>query len=132
MQIAAEHPETVGEGSGISVKKRLLLDWVALHSGDVAPGNVERAPVVEANLADAGLSLGNRAAVAAGITAHAIAIQLFPKSGVGFADAVVGRQDVLQRGHESILRLFRRVGYKKRVLYHREHREHRGHRGNQK
>ena len=61
--------------------------------------------MVEANFADAGLSLGNRAAVAAGIAAHAIAIQLLPESGVGFADAIVGRQNVVQRGHNYILRL---------------------------
>ncbi len=103
MQIAAQHSETVGEGSGVSVEKRLFLDGVTLHSGNVSPGNVERATAVEANLADAGLSLGNRAAVAAGIATDAIAIQLFPKSGVAFAHALVRRQDVAQRGHSSIL-----------------------------
>jgi hypothetical protein len=66
--------------------------------------------VVEANFADTGLSLGNRAAVAAGIATHSIAIQLFPESGVGFPDAVVGSQNVLQRGHGSILRLFKANG----------------------
>jgi hypothetical protein len=33
--------------------------------------------------------------VAAGIAAHSIAIQLFPKSRVAFADAGVGREDVV-------------------------------------
>src|SRR5208337_5081896 len=102
MQVAAQHSETVGEGSGVGVEERLLLDWITLHSGDVAPGNVERATVVEANLADTGLSLWNRTAVAAGITAHSIAIQLFPKSGIALANAIVGHQNVAQRGHSSI------------------------------
>jgi hypothetical protein len=62
--------------------------------------------VVEANLADTGLSLGNWATVAAGIAAHSIAIQLFPKSGVAFADALVSSQDVTQSRHTHILRLW--------------------------
>jgi hypothetical protein len=61
--------------------------------------------MVEANLADTGLSLGNRTAVAAGIAAYSIAIQLFPKSWVAFADASVRSEDVVQRGHRHILRL---------------------------
>lgn len=81
----------------------LLLDGIALHSGNVAVGNVERAAVIEANLADAGLSVGNRATVTAGITADAIAIELFPESGIAFADAGVGRQDVTQGGHNFII-----------------------------
>jgi hypothetical protein len=105
VQIAAEHSETVGEGSWVSVEKRLLLDRVTLNSSNIAPGNVELATVIEANLADTGLSLGNRAAVAAGVAPYSIAIQLFPKSGVAFADAGVRSEDVVQRGHISILRL---------------------------
>jgi len=95
VQVAAQHSETVGEGSGISVEERLLLDGVTLNSGNIAPGNIERATVIEANLADTGLSLGNRAAVAAGIAAYPIAIQLFPKSRVAFADAGVRSEDVV-------------------------------------
>ena len=88
------------------MEKWFLLDGITLHSSDVAPGNVERAAVIEANLADTGLSLGNRAAVAAGIAAHSIAIQLLPEGRVAFADSLVGSQNIAQRGHESILRLF--------------------------
>ena len=90
----------------MGMEKRLLFDRVTLDSGDIAPGNVERAAVVEANLADTGLSIGNRTAVAAGIAAHPIAIQLFPQSRVAFADALVSRQNVAQRGHTYILRLW--------------------------
>src|SRR5450755_4613604 len=88
----------------MGVEERLLLDRVTLHSGNVAVGNEERATVVKTNLADTGLSLGNRAAVTAGIAADAIAIQLFPQSRVAFADVIVGHQDVTQRGHNFILR----------------------------
>jgi len=77
------------------MEKRLLLDRATLNSGDIAPGNIERTAVIEANLADTGLSLGNRAAVAAGIAAHSIAIQLLPKGRVTFPDADVRSQDVL-------------------------------------
>jgi hypothetical protein len=105
MQIAAEHSETVGQGSGVGMKERLLFDRVTLHSGDITPRNVERAAVVEANFADSGLTLGNGAAVAAGITTHSIAIQLFPKSGVRFANARVRGQNIAQGGHGYILRL---------------------------
>ena len=79
----------------MGVEKRLLLNRVTLNSSDIAPGNVERATVIEANFADTGLSLGNRAAVAAGIAAHSIAIQLLPKSRVAFADAGVRSEDVV-------------------------------------
>jgi hypothetical protein len=87
------------------VEEGLLLDGVTLNSGNIAPGNIERATVIEANLADTGLSLGNRAAVAAGIAAYSIAIQLFPKSRVAFADAGVRGKDVVQRDHRYIVRL---------------------------
>src|SRR3981081_3637842 len=89
----------------MGVEKRLLLDRVTLNSSDVAVGNIERATVIETNLADTGLSLGNRTAVAAGIAAYSIAIQLFPKSRVAFADAGVRSEDVVQCGHGYILRL---------------------------
>jgi hypothetical protein len=44
--------------------------------------------------------------MAAGIATHAVAIEFFPERGVGFADSGVGGKDVLQRGHNSILRRF--------------------------
>jgi hypothetical protein len=72
------------------VEEWLLFDGIALDSGNVAPGNVELASAIEANFADSGLPFGNGAAVAAGIAAEAIAIQFFPESGIGFADAVAG------------------------------------------
>ena len=102
VQIAAEHPKTVGERAGISVEEGLLLNRVALHSGDISPGNVEGAATIVANLTDTGLSLANWAAVAAGIAADAVAIQFLPESGVAFADARI--KDVAKGGHNLIVR----------------------------
>src|SRR5258708_10136660 len=90
----------------MSVEERLLLYRVTLHSSDIAPGNIESSTVVETNLTDARLSLGNGTAVAAGVAAYSIAIQLLPKSRVAFAHAGVSSQDVVQRSHISILRRF--------------------------
>ena len=83
----------------------LFFDGIALHSGNVTPGNVELTTVIEAHFADAGLPVGNGAAVAAGIAANAVGVDLLPEGGIGFADAGVGGQDVVQCGHRSILRL---------------------------
>ena len=108
------------------MEERFLFDGIALHSRNVAPGNIESASVIEANLADAWLAFGNRTAVAAGIATHAIAIHLFPESGVGFADAGISGEDVVQRGHGTILRLFAGVGHGKQVDHHRGHGETQG------
>jgi hypothetical protein len=56
------------------MKKRFLFDGIALHSGDVSKRSVKRAALIEANLADSRLSVRYGAAMAAGKTAHAIAI----------------------------------------------------------
>src|ERR1700731_3036883 len=105
MQIAAEHPETVSECAGMSVEKWLLLDRIALHSRNIAPGNVKCAAEVKTNFADPRLPVGNRAAMSTGIAAHTIAIQLFPQCRGALADARVGRKNILQCGHTCILRL---------------------------
>jgi hypothetical protein len=94
MQIATQHSETVGEGSRIGVEKWLLLDGIALHSGNITPGNVKRATVIETNFADARLAIRNWATVTTGIAAHTIAIHLLPKSGVALADALTSSQNV--------------------------------------
>ena len=103
MQIASQHSEAVSKGSRVSVKKRFLLDRIALHSADVSPWNIERPTAVEANFADARLSVGNRAAVSAGITAHAIAIKLLDQVRVGLSNALI--KDVAEGGHDFILSL---------------------------
>jgi len=81
----------------VGVKERFFFDRITLHSGDVAPGSVECAPAIEADFADSWLAFGDRAAVAAGVAADAIAIEFLPESGGGFADS--GVEYVAQRGH---------------------------------
>jgi hypothetical protein len=57
------------------MEKGLLLDGIALHTADVAPGNVQRAALVIADLADSGLTLRNGATMSAGVAANPIAIE---------------------------------------------------------
>src|ERR1022692_2872463 len=106
VQIAAKHSEAIGQGSGIGMEERLLFDGMALPSRDITVGNIEGATLVEAHLADAGLSVGDRATVAAGVAAHPISIELFPQRGVGFADTLVRGENVVHRLHGYILRLW--------------------------
>jgi hypothetical protein len=87
MQIAAEHSEAVSKSAGMSVEKWLLFDGITLHPGDVSKRSIERAAMVETNLADPGLSVRDGAAMAAGKAPHAIAIQFFPERGGSFADS---------------------------------------------
>src|SRR5579872_5308229 len=101
MQVTTQHAEAVGERPGISVEKRLLLDWIALHATDVTPRDIERPTAVIANLAHSGLAVGNRTAVAAGKAAHPVAIELLIQLVVSLADVLVN--DVAQRGHEGYL-----------------------------
>ena len=101
MQVAAQHAEAVGQRAGIGVKKRLLLDGIALRSGGVSPGDVELAAAVVADLADAGLAFGDGAAVAAGEAADAVVVELLVESCVGFADSLV--EDGAEGGHGGLL-----------------------------
>jgi len=97
MQIAPEHPETIGERSRVSVEKRLLLDRIALHSADVPPGNVEFSTTVIADFADPRLPFGNWAAMPASEAANAVPFNLLVE--FALADVLVknflkGRQRV--------------------------------------
>jgi hypothetical protein len=90
------------------VEERLLLDGIALGSGDVSPGHVEGSAAVIANLANAGLTIGDGATMSAGKTADAILVEPLVKLGIGFADSLIenaaeGGQGVLA----SILTLMR-------------------------
>ena len=69
----------------MDVEERLLLDRVALHAADVSPGNIQPSALVEADFADAGLAFGNRAFVAAGITAQPIGSSFSTSSGAASA-----------------------------------------------
>jgi hypothetical protein len=81
------------------VEERLLLDRIALHAADVAPGDIERAAAVEAHLADASGAVGKGTRVAAGDTANA--------SRVERADQFAGpdgRVEHVLEGHPTIVR----------------------------
>ena len=67
-------PKLNASDPGLHVEEGLLLDGIALRAGHVAPGREQRAAAVEADLADTGGAVGNRARVAAGEAAHPRAV----------------------------------------------------------
>jgi hypothetical protein len=71
------------------VEERLFFDGIALHPCGVAPRNIERAPAVEADFANAGLAFGNRTAVAARKTPDAVVVEFFVQRSVRLADSLV-------------------------------------------
>src|SRR4051812_15986760 len=79
------------------MEEGLLLDGIALDSAHITPGNIQLAAAVVADLADAGLALGNRAGMAAGVAAQAIAIERLDQLGRSLVDVRV--QDVFEGGH---------------------------------
>ena len=87
MEVAAEHPEAVGERSRVGMEEGLLFDRVALHAAHVAPGHVELAAAIEADLADARQAVGDGTAVAAREATHAVSVKLFVE--VSLADVRV-------------------------------------------
>jgi hypothetical protein len=97
MQIAAEHAETVRKSAGIGVMEGLFFNRVALHSRGVAPRYLKLAPLIEADFADAQLSFGNSAAMAAGEALHKPPVNLFVK----LAFANVGVKNIVESGHKS-------------------------------
>ena len=98
MKIASEHAETVGERAGIGVEEWLLLNGVALGAANVSPRHVERSTTVIADLADTCLSLRDRAAVSAGVTAEPIVLQFGVKARVGLSDLLI--KDGAERSHD--------------------------------
>ena len=99
MEIAPKHSEAVGQGPGISVEKRLLLDGVALNAANISPRDIQRPAAVVTNLANSRLTVWNRTAVAASVTTHTIAIELFVK----LALTHVFVNDVTQGRHNEYL-----------------------------
>ena len=97
MEIAAQHAETVSESSGMGMEERLFLNGIALHSCGVSPGNVERAAAIEADFADSGLTLRNRAAVAAGKAADSLVPEVFHERGFGLTNLLF--ENSTESGH---------------------------------
>jgi hypothetical protein len=87
VQVASQHAKAIRQRARISVKERLLLNGIALHAAHISPGHVESATLVVAHLADTGLAIGNRTAMATGVTTHAIAVELLVE--FTFADVLV-------------------------------------------
>ncbi len=102
MQVATQHSKAVGERARRRVEERLLLDRIALHSGNIPERHVERSASIEADLADARLSLRNRTTVPAGIATNPIAIDRLPQRVIAFANPFI--KDLAQRRHTSIVR----------------------------
>src|SRR5262249_34410117 len=75
MQVATHHAEGEGVAAGVDVEERLLLDGVALQTGDVAERHLEPAGLIEAHLADAAQAVADEAAMAARQTTNAVAFE---------------------------------------------------------
>jgi len=86
VEIAPEHPEAVRQRARVHVKKRLLLDRIALHTAGVSPRDPEPAIAVEAHLADAYRAVRDSAVVAAGVAMHPLVV--FTRVEIAFAGAL--------------------------------------------
>jgi hypothetical protein len=84
------------------MKKRLLLDGIALHSSNVSPGNVELPTAVVADFADSRLSLRNWATMPASKAADAVPFDFL----VQLALADVLMKNFLKRRQRLPLGLF--------------------------
>src|SRR5258708_1685374 len=97
--MAAQHAEAVSESAGICMEERLLLDGIALSSGNVSPGNVERAPAVVADFTDTRLAVGDGAAVAAGEAANPAMVELLVQARIGLMNSFV--EETAKGRHET-------------------------------
>jgi hypothetical protein len=79
------------------VEERFFLNRIALGAGCVSPGNIEGAAAVIANLANAGLAVGDGTAMAAGEATHAVVVELFVKTGISLANVFV--ENAAEGGH---------------------------------
>jgi len=79
------------------VEEWLLLDGIALGSGNVSPGNVQSAAAVVADFADSRLAVGDGAAVAAGEAANPAVVELLIKARVGLLNSLV--EETAKGGH---------------------------------
>jgi hypothetical protein len=79
----------------MSMEEGFFLNRVALDAADIAPGHIQGAAPVAANLADPRLAVRDLATVPAGKTPHPVAVELF----VQFALANVFMNDFVERTH---------------------------------
>src|SRR6266542_4849362 len=104
MQIAPQHAKAVGQGPGVRMKKRLLLDGIALHPTNIAPRNIQLATLVVADFADSRLAFCNGTAMSAGEAANAISLDLLVQ--LAFTDVPI--QNITERRQLKPLYLFYR------------------------
>src|ERR1700722_7262066 len=100
MQIASQHAKAISERSRIGMEERLFFDRIALRASNVSPRNVKLAAAVETDLADPGLSLGNRTTMPAGKTTQAIVLQCFDQPRVSLTNVAV--ENGPQGGHSYL------------------------------
>jgi hypothetical protein len=81
------------------VEKRLLLDGITLHAGDVAPRHLQHTVNVAADLADARRTGRNRAIVSAGMAANPVPVETF----VDISGTGARAQELAESPHLSIL-----------------------------
>jgi hypothetical protein len=84
------------------MEERLLLDGIALHAAHISPGNIQLSALIETDLANTQLAFRDRTAVAAGIAAHTLAVELL----VQIALADVPSENVAERRHRKLPQLF--------------------------
>jgi hypothetical protein len=73
-----------------------------LHAANISPWYVESSSLIETDLTNPSLALGDGAAMTTGVTAHAVAIKFFVE--LTFADVLV--DDVAKGGHGTPAGLF--------------------------
>ena len=83
------------------MEKWLLLNRIALHAAHVSPWHIQVPTTVVANFAHAGLPIGNRTLMSAGIAAHTVlVVELLHQLGRRFAHILI--EDLLQGGHNTL------------------------------
>jgi len=102
VQIAAEHPERVGERARMGMEEGFLFDRIALDAADVAPRHVQPSALDEPYLAHARRPFGDRTLVAAGVAAKATVRDALDEIRRGLSGTL--GQDFCQRRHGNIVR----------------------------
>jgi hypothetical protein len=98
MKIAPEHPKRQRIASGVHVKKRLLLDRIALNARNVPVRHAELACLVESDLADPPAPRRNQASVPAGHTSNAVPFLTPQRARPGILVKGVGQAGAGKRG----------------------------------
>ena len=79
------------------VEKWLLLDGIALHASGISEWNVKLSATIKTDFADSGLTLRNRAAVAAGKAADSLVPEVFHERGFSLTNLLF--ENSTESGH---------------------------------